>query len=204
MSRIFGPIKLPNNDAFVGDIIFRPLLTPLADPPDFITTEDIRVTTDAGGNFSVTLRVGQYACYVGKSEHVCLCIPDDDNEYAFLDVICSPIMPDFVNPPGGTEGCCPMATATVHGKVRTDISEADPVVYTKTTLDAALNLVVADLTALAALTVPPLVNIRFVLANTTEGSQGIFYYKPDSVEDDDAINVIEPDAGDGRWLRFQL
>ncbi|MDO8595265.1 MAG: hypothetical protein Q7R45_01445 [Sulfuricaulis sp.] len=91
MAIITGIIKKPDNTAFVGKVKFSPLSTPLADSPDIITRADKEVTTDGSGNFSVTLRVGKYAVFIGDDKRVFAQIPDDDGSYTLEQVITSTI-----------------------------------------------------------------------------------------------------------------
>jgi hypothetical protein len=103
MATITGVIKLPNDVPFVGDILFRPLSTPLGDSPDIITTADVRIVTDSAGNFSLTLRAGNYSVLAGISRPFKITVPDTASTYAILSLITSGLraVPDFVAPSGG-------------------------------------------------------------------------------------------------------
>lgn len=89
MSTVTGTLKLANGSAYVGDLIFRPQSTPLAASPDLILSPDVKVTTDAQGEFSVSLAVGEYKVYLGLADTAGLWIsvPDDTLSYSILSLI---------------------------------------------------------------------------------------------------------------------
>lgn len=89
MSIVTGTLTLANGSAYVGDIVFRPLSTPLAASPNLVISPDIKVTTDAEGDFSVSLAVGEYKVYLGLADTLGLWIsvPDDSLSYSILSLI---------------------------------------------------------------------------------------------------------------------
>lgn len=89
MSTVTGILTLANGSGYVGDIIFRPLSTPLAASPNLVISPDVKVTTDEDGAFSVQLAVGEYKVYLGLTDTAGLWIsvPDDALSYSILSLI---------------------------------------------------------------------------------------------------------------------
>lgn len=100
MSTIYGPVKLANNTPYTGDILFRPLNTPIADAPDLIVSTDIKVATNEQGEFSTVLRVGQYKVFFGTGDKALLIdVPDDELSYPLLSRVNSRLMFHVSEPP---------------------------------------------------------------------------------------------------------
>jgi hypothetical protein len=100
VSTIYGPIKLADNTPYIGDILFRPISTPIADAPDLIVSTDIKVTTDGQGEFSTVLRVGNYKVFFGTGDKALLItVPDDELSYPLLSRVNSRLQFQVSEPP---------------------------------------------------------------------------------------------------------
>ncbi len=114
MATLYGPIKLADNTPYVGELIFRPLHTPLADAPDLIVTQDIIVTTDVSGQFTVNLRVGAYKVWVGRDRALLVDVPDDELSYPLLSRIQSRLAYQVTEPPFSDKRLLEMAAAEAY------------------------------------------------------------------------------------------
>lgn len=136
---ITGPVYLSySNLPYAGEILLRPVSTPLPNSPNLITGGDFKVSTDTNGLFSVDLQPGNYRVVVGADKAFVIDVPNDSNTYTLLSRITnalawnSQVYP-FTN--------VQTATATQSGIVKTYSTQANPVVWTTNDTAALATLV---------------------------------------------------------------
>lgn len=131
-----GSFKNPDGTGSTNVVRFTPRSTPLADDDDLVVTRDVLATPAADGTFSVTLRAGAYNVSPVTTRPFVIDVPDNTNTYTLNSRITT-ALPAFTSGIPSTNAV-PLATATVSGKVRTDATSTNPVVYLKESVDDLL------------------------------------------------------------------
>jgi hypothetical protein len=127
---VTGTIYSADGSLFTGTLLFRTLRTPLVSGSALVTGGDYRVSI-TNGALSTTLLAGDYRGFVGADQKgFILSVPTGSDSYSLLALITNAITyTDQVYP----WQSAPLASASVSGRVRTDVTEADPVVLTVAT-----------------------------------------------------------------------
>jgi hypothetical protein len=132
---ITGSFKNPDDTGSTNVVRFTPRSTPVADDPDLVITRDTLAYPDSDGEFTVTLRAGLYNVTPVTTRPFVIDVPDTTNTYTLLSRITTAL--SFTTGIPATNGV-PLASEDDWGKVKTDVTDADPIVYTKASVDALL------------------------------------------------------------------
>lgn len=132
---VTGTIYAADGSLFTGTMLFRTLRTPLVSGSTLVTGGDYRVSV-TNGALSTTLLAGDYRGFVGADQKgFILAVPSGSGTYPLLSLITNALTYTDETYPWEN---APLATATVSGVVKTDVTEGDPMVYTKASVDALL------------------------------------------------------------------
>lgn len=132
---VTGTIYAADGSLFTGTMLFRTLRTPLVSGSTLVTGGDYRVSV-TNGALSTTLLAGDYRGFVGADQKgFILAVPSGSGSYSLLSLITNALTYTDQTYPWEN---APLATTTVSGVVKTDVTEGDPVVYTKASVDALL------------------------------------------------------------------
>lgn len=198
MATIIGTIKKPDGNAFVGEILFRPITTPLVNMPELITTKDVLVQTGSLGNFSVNLQPGRYSVKIPDSKSFRISVPRDSNTYSLISRACDDL---FIVCEEATTSLCTPATSDVLGCVLTDVDDPSPVAVLGWFVFATLAVMKAQVTKVSH-------KVALLMGSATEGDTSARFYRwwsaSTAVGDDDTIiRPTDVASGDpGRWVIF--
>jgi hypothetical protein len=178
MSFITGVLKLALKTPYVGNVIFRPLSTPEQVEDDVILTQDVTVTTNSSGIFSVELVSGYYGIYAGASRRFAIFVRDDDLTWNIKDLIVTPFI--YVGGPGTGGSTAPSGNAAVY--LCETLADLQAITGTAGTKVAWLvgRAAAGDITPKC---------YRYAYSSTT-------------AEDLVDLTVIAPSVGVGRWLQM--
>jgi hypothetical protein len=140
MSLVTGSFKLANGQPYIGQVVFRPLSTPLTNNADLVVTGDIVCATDSQGQLTQELEPGFYSVLAGSSTKPVFKISVPNSGSAnILNLVITAVNTSgaFAWHPGDV---VPFATSTVIGGVRTHGNAGDPVVYLQSESDALFAL----------------------------------------------------------------
>jgi hypothetical protein len=134
---VTGTIYSADGSLFTGNILFRTLRTPLVSGSTLITGGDYRLSI-TNGALSTTLLAGDYRVFIGADQKGFIAaVPSGSDSYTLLSLVTNAITyTDQVYP----WQSAPLATASVAGRVRTDTTDSDPVVYLSDTVDGLVAL----------------------------------------------------------------
>lgn len=126
----------PDGSAFTNTVLFRPSRNrAVYVAPSLTAYVDTRVTPDEDGAIIATLRAGNYNVFLGATLQFAIGVPDSTNSFELAGLISDVVLTTAELPTVSTVGD---ATASAGGKVKTDVTEANPVVYLKSSVDTLL------------------------------------------------------------------
>jgi len=143
---ISGRIRMPDNSVYAGPFHVRRLSGPMFNGTTLVGITVLLVTTNSFGDFTVELHPGDYefntlvAKYPGYPPGVIkVRVPDYDGAINFADLerLTNLVKPHFFGGEPVIGGDLPTATTTLAGKVKINVSDPDPVVVTKSSLDGS-------------------------------------------------------------------
>ena len=181
MSFLTGVLKLSLKAPYVGNVIFRPLSTPEQVEDDVILTQDVTVTTNSSGIFSVELVSGYYGIYAGASRRFAIFVRDDELTWNIKDLIVTPFI--YVG------------LGSITGGGGTTAPSGNAAVYLCETF-ADLKVI----TGTAGAKVAWLVG-RAAAGDITPKCYR-YAYSSTTTEDLVELTVVAPTVGSGRWLQM--
>jgi hypothetical protein len=126
----------PDGSAYTNTVIFRPARdSAVLVSPSITAYVDTRVTPSTNGAIAATLRSGNYNVVLGATRMFAIAVPDSTNSYELTALLTGDALTTAAIPTVSTVGD---ATSGAGGKVRTDVTESGPIVYTKASADALL------------------------------------------------------------------
>lgn len=145
---VTGTIVDTTGTALVTTVVFQPLSNPQVDGGIVITAGSKSVTTTAGGTFSVTLEQGDYTVLIRGRDQFTIAVPNDSTTNNVTALTTDGLT--YTYQP--IASLYPYATAAINGGVKTDVTEADPLVYTAATVDTLIAGVATNTSVLTAIT----------------------------------------------------